>query len=100
MPGRGAPPLLGGLQAEGSRVTVRFLPLTTRDPRRLLLDGEADIAIVSSSGTPPQADLTLPIYRWERVVLVPRAHSAARSIAMPARMSGDSTVLARSSAGP
>ena len=37
--------------------------------------GEADIAIVSSSGTPPQADLTLPIYRWERVVLVPRGHA-------------------------
>ncbi|MBL0029274.1 MAG: LysR family transcriptional regulator [Rhodanobacteraceae bacterium] len=36
--------------------------------------GEADIAIVSSSGTPPQADLTLPIYRWDRVVLVPRGH--------------------------
>lgn len=36
--------------------------------------GEADIAIVSSSGTPPHADLTLPIYRWDRIVLVPRAH--------------------------
>ncbi len=37
--------------------------------------GEADIAIVSSSGTPPHADLTLPIYRWERIVLVPRGHA-------------------------
>ena len=36
--------------------------------------GEADIAIVSSSGTPPHADLSLPIYTWDRVVLVPRAH--------------------------
>ena len=40
-----APPLLNGLQAEHSRVTVRFLPLTTRDPRRLLLEGGADLAI-------------------------------------------------------
>lgn len=40
-----APPLLAELQAERARVGVRVLPLTTRDPRRLLLDGEADIAI-------------------------------------------------------
>lgn len=40
-----APPLLQALQAEEARVSVRLLPLTTRDPRRLLLEGEADIAI-------------------------------------------------------
>jgi len=40
--------------------------------------GEADIAIVSSSGTPPHADLTLPIYCWDRVVLVPRTHALAQ----------------------
>lgn len=40
-----SPPLLNALQAEAARVSVRFLPLTTRDPRRLLLDGEADLAV-------------------------------------------------------
>jgi DNA-binding transcriptional LysR family regulator len=40
--------------------------------------GEADIAIVSSSGAPPHADLALPIYRWERTVLVPRGHALTR----------------------
>lgn len=40
-----APPLLNALQAEHARVSVRLLPLTTRDPRRLLLEGEADLAI-------------------------------------------------------
>ena len=40
-----APPLLNALQAEQARVSVRVLPLTTRDPRRLLLEGEADIAV-------------------------------------------------------
>jgi DNA-binding transcriptional LysR family regulator len=40
-----APPLLNALQAEQARVNVRMLPLTTRDPRRLLLQGEADLAI-------------------------------------------------------
>jgi DNA-binding transcriptional LysR family regulator len=40
-----APALVAALQAEGARVGIRVLPLTTRDPRRLLLDGEADMAV-------------------------------------------------------
>lgn len=39
------PPMLQTMQTEGARVSVRTLPLTTRDPRRLLLDDEADLAI-------------------------------------------------------
>jgi DNA-binding transcriptional LysR family regulator len=41
-----APPLLAALQTEQARgVSVRILPLTTRDPRGLLLEGQADAAI-------------------------------------------------------
>ena len=41
-----APPLLAALQTEQARgVSVRILPLTTRDPRALLLEGQADAAI-------------------------------------------------------
>lgn len=40
-----SPPLLAALQNEQARVSVRILPLTTRDPRRLLLEGEADLAV-------------------------------------------------------
>lgn len=40
-----APPLMELLRASAARVSVRILPLTTRDPRRLLLQGEADLAI-------------------------------------------------------
>jgi DNA-binding transcriptional LysR family regulator len=39
------PPLADRLQAEGAKVSLRVVPLTTRDPRRLLLDGGADMAI-------------------------------------------------------
>ncbi len=38
-------PLLAEMQAEQARASVRLLPLTTRDPRRLLLDGDSDLAI-------------------------------------------------------
>ena len=40
-----APQLLSMLEAARARVGLRFLPLATRDPRRLLRDGEADLAI-------------------------------------------------------
>ncbi len=40
-----SPPLLSVMQRESAQVSVRILPLTTRDPRRLLLEGEADLAV-------------------------------------------------------
>jgi DNA-binding transcriptional LysR family regulator len=41
-----APPLVRALEAaQLTRVNLRVLPLTTRDPRRLLRDGEADLAL-------------------------------------------------------
>ncbi|MFO1328583.1 MAG: LysR family transcriptional regulator [Rubrivivax sp.] len=40
-----APALVDTLHREAARVSLRMLPLTTRDPRRLLLQGEADLAI-------------------------------------------------------
>lgn len=39
------PPLLQRLEAMGSRANLRVLPLTTRDPRRLVDSGEADLAL-------------------------------------------------------
>ncbi len=39
------PPLASRLERESAKVSVRILPLTTRDPRRLLLDGDADMAV-------------------------------------------------------
>jgi DNA-binding transcriptional LysR family regulator len=39
------PALMADLEADKARVNLRVLPLTTRDPRRLLLEGEADLAI-------------------------------------------------------
>ena len=40
-----APPLVREIESLGAQVNLRTLPLTTRDPRRLLHDGEADLAI-------------------------------------------------------
>lgn len=40
-----APPLVRAILAAEALVNLRVMPLTTRDPRRLLRDGEADLAI-------------------------------------------------------
>ena len=40
-----APPLVADIEREGALVNLRVLPLTTRDPRRLLEAGDADLAV-------------------------------------------------------
>ncbi|MCW5609292.1 MAG: LysR family transcriptional regulator [Rubrivivax sp.] len=40
-----APPLVDAIERAGAQVNLRVLPLTTRDPRRLLDAGEADLAV-------------------------------------------------------
>jgi DNA-binding transcriptional LysR family regulator len=42
-----APGLVDGIEREGALANLRMLPLTTRDPRRLLDSGEADLAVGS-----------------------------------------------------
>jgi DNA-binding transcriptional LysR family regulator len=40
-----APPLVARIEGEAAQVNLRVLPLTTRDPRRLLEGGDADLAV-------------------------------------------------------
>ncbi len=40
-----APPLVRAIERQQARVNLRVMPLTTRDPRRLLREGLADLAI-------------------------------------------------------
>lgn len=37
--------------------------------------GEADLAIISTTGAVPGDGLAVPLFRWRRVVVVPRAHA-------------------------
>lgn len=42
-----------------------------------LRGGEADMALLSSVGEPPEGGLAVPLFRWRRFVLVPRTHALA-----------------------
>ncbi len=58
-------------------VGVRLEPHGDSELMELLGKGEADLAIVSTAGQVPNADLAIPLFRWERVVVVPRTHALA-----------------------
>lgn len=60
------------------RVSVHLQPLADGEVLDHLARGEADFAVISTSGATPTAGLPVPLYRWRRVVLVPRAHPLAQ----------------------
>lgn len=72
------PSAIAGLKRRFPDVGVRLEPHGDIELMQLLGKGEADLAIVSTAGAPPVADLAIPLFRWERVVLVPNAHPLAR----------------------
>ena len=43
----------------------------------------ATIAVISTAGDEPQGGIAVPLYRWRRLVLVPRGHALDREGAAP-----------------
>jgi len=60
------------------QVSVHLQPGRENDALTLLDGGQVDMAIVSTSGTPPPAGIALPAYRWNRVALAPDTHALAK----------------------
>jgi LysR family transcriptional regulator, cys regulon transcriptional activator len=58
-------------------VGVRIEPRGDTELMELLGKGAADLAIVSTAGMPPNAELAIPIFRWDRQILIPRTHPLA-----------------------
>jgi DNA-binding transcriptional LysR family regulator len=73
--------LAGALRRTSERypqVTVHLAPGGDRESLDRLRRNEAEMAIVSSAGDTPDAEIALPLYRWDRVVLVPRDHPLSK----------------------
>ncbi|MBS0193650.1 MAG: LysR family transcriptional regulator [Proteobacteria bacterium] len=60
------------------RVSVHLRPLADGEVLDHLARGEADFAVISTSGAIPGGGLPVPLYRWRRVLLVPRGHALAK----------------------
>lgn len=59
-------------------VDVQIVPAGDEDVLAQLERGDADTAVISNAGAVPAHGLAIPLYRWERVVVVPRAHALAK----------------------
>ncbi len=60
------------------RVSLHLRPHGDAQIQGLFAGGQADLAIVSSSGAPPPGGLAVPLYRWRRAVMVPHRHALTR----------------------
>ena len=58
-------------------VSVHLQPVGESDVLEILARGDADLAITSTAGPEPEGGLALPLFRWRRVVLVPKRHPLA-----------------------
>lgn len=61
------------------QVSVHLQQAAESDALDLLSAGDADIAIVSTAGGEPSAGIAVPLYRWRRLVIVPRGHILDRN---------------------
>ena len=72
------PPVLAGLRGSYPEVGIGLVPGSSEELLARLRAGQLDLVIISTSGDPPADLVALPAYRWDRVVVVPRAHPLAR----------------------
>ncbi|MDT8990238.1 LysR family transcriptional regulator [Curvibacter sp. APW13] len=83
------PPLVEAIAAQAPGVSLRVVPLTTRDPRKMLQDGQADLAIghfpalVADLGDRSAADGSVPfmhqrLFEGDYVCVMRHGHPLAR----------------------
>lgn len=58
-------------------VSLHLRPHGDAQVQSLFTNGQADLAIISSSGPVPLGGLAVPLYSWRRAVVVPRKHPLA-----------------------
>ncbi|QNH20143.1 CysB family transcriptional regulator [Xanthomonas sp. GW] len=69
------PPAVAQIKLAYPQVSVHLQQAAESAALDLLSQGDADIAIVSTAGSEPGAGIAVPLYRWRRLVLVPRGHA-------------------------
>lgn len=81
------------------QMSVHLQPSSEGEVLDLLARGEADVAVISTSGDAPAGGIAVPLFRWRRVVLVPQAHSFASGSTPPTleQLAGEALVSYESS---
>jgi LysR family cys regulon transcriptional activator len=71
------PAAIARLKQAYPQVSVHLQPTADEEVLATLARGEADFALISTAGDTPGGGLAVPLFRWSRLVLVPRAHPLA-----------------------
>src|SRR3546814_3086244 len=71
------PAVIAAIKREFPRVNVDLQAAADDEVLQRLARGDADFVMISTAGAEPTAGLAVPLYRWRRVLLVPRAHPLA-----------------------
>lgn len=69
------PPAIAAITRAFPQVSVDLL--ASGDAEVLAHLDQADLALISTAGGTPQGGVAIPLYRWRRVLLVPRGHPLA-----------------------
>ncbi|AJQ82372.1 LysR family transcriptional regulator [Xanthomonas oryzae pv. oryzae] len=69
------PPAVAQIKNAYPQVSVHLQQAAESAALDLLGQGDADIAVVSTAGGEPSAGIAVPLYRWRRLVVVPRGHA-------------------------
>ncbi|ALN56589.1 MULTISPECIES: LysR family transcriptional regulator [Lysobacter] len=72
------PPAIAQVKRDFPQVSVHLQAAADGEVLAHLSHGNADLAVISTAGAPPEGGLAVPLFRWRRVVLVPRAHPLAK----------------------
>ncbi|MBW8823704.1 MAG: LysR family transcriptional regulator [Xanthomonadales bacterium] len=76
------PQAVARLKRAYPQVSVHLMPTSDSEVLNMLASGEADFALISTAGHKPDGGIAVPLFRWQRKVLVPRDHALA-SIGAP-----------------
>jgi DNA-binding transcriptional LysR family regulator len=77
------PPAVSQVKRAYPQVSVHLQPTADDEVLDTLARGEADFALISTAGDVPAGGIAVPLFRWERKVLVPRSHPLAGSDSAP-----------------
>ncbi|KAF1722917.1 LysR family transcriptional regulator [Pseudoxanthomonas wuyuanensis] len=77
------PPAIARIKRDYPQVSVHLQQAGESQALDLLSQGDADIAVISTAGDEPQAGIAVPLYRWRRLVLVPRGHALDKAGSVP-----------------
>ncbi len=80
------PPAIATVRRLWPAISVHLQPVGDADVLAMLSAGEADLALISTSGAIPATGIAIPLYRWQRKLLLPPDHPLASS---PAPTLGD-----------